>query len=268
MTTELAKNGGAPSLQMTAEGVEEVLLRGNLSKLSPSDRMTYYAKVCESLGLNPMTRPFQYITFQGNMILYAAKSCTEQLARIHGISLRLDEGREFRDNWIVRCTATDSSGRTADATGIQSIVGLKGQELGNKMMAAETKASRRAVLRLCGLGMLDETETETIEGAIPAVVKATGEIVRQPNTLPAPDEQLMAYGATLRGFETVGEFTAEVARLQDNGTLRQGYGRVLADEAAARGYEYDREAGEYRAPDTQVTGEDWDDAFPPERMEH
>jgi hypothetical protein len=37
--------------------------------------------------------------------------------------------------------------------------------LANALMKAETKAKRRATLSICGLGMLDETEVEDIQGA-------------------------------------------------------------------------------------------------------
>jgi len=49
---------------------------------------------------------------------------------------------------------------------------------GNALMKAVTKAKRRVTLSICGLGMLDETEVETIPSARPVVVvPETGEIV-------------------------------------------------------------------------------------------
>ena len=42
------------------------------------------------------------------------------------------------------------------------IEGLRGEALSNAMMKATTKAKRRVTLSLCGLGMLDETEVESI----------------------------------------------------------------------------------------------------------
>ena len=35
--------------------MELALLGGDLSKLSEKDRAAYYSKVCESVGLNPLT---------------------------------------------------------------------------------------------------------------------------------------------------------------------------------------------------------------------
>src|ERR1035441_6673147 len=59
-----------------SEAIEQVLLSGNLVNLSTEQRLEYYSKVCQSLGLNPLTRPFEYISFEGKLQLYARKDCT------------------------------------------------------------------------------------------------------------------------------------------------------------------------------------------------
>jgi hypothetical protein len=33
----------------------------------------YYFSVCKSLGLNPLTRPFEYLTLNGKKVLYARR---------------------------------------------------------------------------------------------------------------------------------------------------------------------------------------------------
>jgi hypothetical protein len=76
--------------------------------------------------------------------------------------------RETLDGvYVVTAAATDKSGRTDESTGAVNIQGLKGDALANGLMKAETKAKRRVTLSICGLGLLDETEVETIPGAIP-----------------------------------------------------------------------------------------------------
>ena len=146
--------------------MERVLLAGDLSKLSTGDRLFYYGKVCESVGLNPLTRPFDYLTLNGKMVLYAKRDATDQLRRIHGVSVtikardRLEEGV-----YIVTANAKDKTGREDESTGAVNIKGLAGDALANALMKAETKAKRRVTLSICGLGMLDETEIETIPGA-------------------------------------------------------------------------------------------------------
>ena len=44
-----------------AEILETVALDGDLSKLSPENRLKYYLATCESLRLNHLTKPFQYL---------------------------------------------------------------------------------------------------------------------------------------------------------------------------------------------------------------
>ena len=181
MTTELAKS--------QATLLEKVVIEGDLEKLSPTERLHYYSKVCESLGLNPLTQPFAYIKLSGKLRLYATKDATEQLARQHGISLRLDDGRVLDGIYVVRATASASE-RSADATGAVPIENLKGESKANALMKAETKASRRAVLRLVGLGWLDETEVTAVPDAVPVVVDpATGEIVPPASAPPSTGEQ-------------------------------------------------------------------------------
>ena len=181
MTTELAKS--------QATLLEKVVIEGDLEKLSPAERLHYYSKVCESLGLNPLTQPFAYIKLSGKLRLYATKDATEQLARQHGISLRLDDGRVLDGIYVVRATASASE-RSADATGAVPIENLKGESKANALMKAETKASRRAVLRLVGLGWLDETEVTAVPDAVPVVVDpATGEIVPPASAPPSTGEQ-------------------------------------------------------------------------------
>ena len=75
-TPAVATQGVTP---VSAAVMEQVVINGDLDKLSVQDRVAYYKRVCESVGVNPFTRPFQYIRLNGKLTLYAAKDCTEQL---------------------------------------------------------------------------------------------------------------------------------------------------------------------------------------------
>ena len=168
MTTELAKS--------QATLLEKVVIEGDLEKLSPAERLHYYSKVCESLGLNPLTQPSAYIKLSGKLRLYATKDATEQLAQIHGISIGLSDGQTIDGMYVIKATAA-KEGRSADATGAVPIENLKGESKANALMKAETKASRRAVLRLVGLGWLDETDVDSVPGSTHVTVdQTTGEI--------------------------------------------------------------------------------------------
>jgi len=157
--------------------IEQVVIKGDLSKLSDVERVSYYKSVCESVGINPLTRPFDYIQLGGKLTLYAKKDCTEQLRKIHGVSIEELETKVIDDVYIVNAKARDKSGRTDESTGAVSIGNLKGEAKANAIMKAETKAKRRVTLSICGLGWCDETEIETIPGAqkIPVNIE-TGEI--------------------------------------------------------------------------------------------
>jgi hypothetical protein len=194
-----------PASPLDASVVEHVLLGGDLSKLSPAQRTGYYHHVCSSLGLNPLTRPFEYIVLNGKLQLYARKDCTEQLRRLHGVSIEpAGFTREVIEGiYVVTAPAALPSGRTDVSTGAVSIEGLRGEARANAMMKAETKAKRRVTLSICGLGMLDETEVETIPDATPAVVDVeTGEIQEAPRLItPAQRKRLFAL-ASKQGWST------------------------------------------------------------------
>ena len=79
---------------------EQVAIVGDLSQLTAEQRMTYYSRVCESLGINPLTQPFQYIKLNGRLVLYATRTAADQLRRLNGVSL--DAPRvEFSDGLCI-----------------------------------------------------------------------------------------------------------------------------------------------------------------------
>lgn len=147
-----------------SEKIEAVVIGGDLSKLSPTDRVNYYKAVCQSVGLNPLTRPFDYITLNKKLTLYARKDATDQLRNINEISIG-KPNIQFEDDWIiVTVVASDQRGRTDSDVGAVKKTDMQGN-FGNALMKAVTKAKRRVTLSICGLGMLDETEVETIPNA-------------------------------------------------------------------------------------------------------
>lgn len=134
------------------EDVERVLIGGDIGKLNPEQKLNYYNALCHSLGLNPLTRPFDYLTLNGKVTLYAKKDCTEQLRKRWGVSV--DEVKhDFRQElglYVVTAIGRDATGRKDTGTGAVSVAGLKGDALANAIMKAETKAKRRLTLSICG----------------------------------------------------------------------------------------------------------------------
>jgi hypothetical protein len=162
-----------------AEMLEKVLVGGDLSKLTASQRLDYYRQVCQTMNLNPLSRPFEYITLKGKLMLYAKKDATDQLRKIHAVSIDDIKITDDEDGITVIVKGHDKDGRSDVEIGCVS-KDDKTWNVQNLKMKAVTKAKRRLTLSLCGLGWLDETEIETIPDAKPVVVDTTGVIVEQP----------------------------------------------------------------------------------------
>jgi len=157
-----------------ARVVESVVLRGDISALSNKDRAVYYARLCESLGLNPAATPFAALKLNGKEILYATRGATDQLAAIHRINREIIDGPRVMDlagSKLVYavCKATHPNGRVETAVATVPLA-----DLANVLMKCETKAKRRATLSILGLGMLDETELETIPASAKETVRDYG----------------------------------------------------------------------------------------------
>lgn len=144
--------------EQAATQLEKVLIGGDLASLNPDQRVHYYKAVCESVRLNPLTRPFQYITFDGKLQLYASKGCADQLRTVHNIDLTITKTEIVGDLYVVTAHARGIGGREDEDIGAVNINGLKGQFLANAMKKAVTQAKRRVTLSICGLGLPDEED--------------------------------------------------------------------------------------------------------------
>jgi hypothetical protein len=148
--------------QPGGEIIQSLVLQGDLSKMTEAQKVEYYQRFCQSLGLNPLTQPFQIISFQGKQRLYATKDCTEQLRKLHGVSIIDLQSQNLGGVYVVTAKAQDKNGKTDASTGAVTIENLRGEALANALMKAETKAKRRVTLSICGMGMLDESELDTM----------------------------------------------------------------------------------------------------------
>ena len=161
MTTILkTKNSSLKPAETAAIKTDAVLIQGDLSTLSEDQRSAYYMRVCESLGLNPHTQPFEFIPLGGKLKLYATRACSDQLRKLHGVSIQILSRELVEDIYTVTARAEDMTGRNDESCGVVSLKGLQGEARSNKIMCAETKAKRRVTLSICGLGWLDESEVE------------------------------------------------------------------------------------------------------------
>jgi hypothetical protein len=182
-------NNGAGRLTIVAPGEPPAdygealrqVVTGNLATLEPAKQAAYVLGVCQSLGLNPATAPLAIMTFKGKTVLYAKKDATEQLRKLHAVSVEI-VGRELLDGelYVVTARASLPGGRCDESIGAVSLKGLAGEDRSNALMKAETKAKRRVTLSICGLGFLDESETDQPAAATPARRQVTGEVAEQP----------------------------------------------------------------------------------------
>ena len=157
MTTALAKN---PDKMLA------LLSTGDMKSLSPDERLAYFKARCEHAGLDPLSAPFEWMTLQGKLTLYAKKTATDQLSSLHKLKVTIVSDKVIADAvYVVRARAEAPDGRVKEEDGAVPIKGLDPQALANAVMKASTKAARRAVLAITGLSMLDETEVEAIPGA-------------------------------------------------------------------------------------------------------
>lgn len=154
----------------TTEGVsigtlEQVLGTGNLAALSPRQRVELMISVCRSRGLNPLTRPFRFLSLQGQVVMYATRDCADQLRKVDGVNIEITDKRVEGDLYVVEVRATDRTGRHDSDLGAVALGKLTGEFRANAILKCVTKAKRRVTLSICGLGLMDESEAENLPGA-------------------------------------------------------------------------------------------------------
>lgn len=180
MSSEVQTTNGALAVQqISAEALEKVMVGGDLAQLSAPQRLEYLNAVCHMANINPMSQPFQFMTFQGKLVLYAKKDCAEQVRRNNNVSIAITDRTRMDGVYIVTAKASLPNGRFDESTGVIAIENLKGESLANAMMKAETKAKRRATFSVCGLGfVIDQTEVDSMqEAAAKPIITASADKV-------------------------------------------------------------------------------------------
>ena len=187
--------------------ISSIVINGDLSKLNPQQKVSYYRQFCERLGLDPLSQPFKLLRLNGKEVMYCDRSGTQQLNKLHNVSHEIKAREMVNGCYVVTAQASTPEGRRTESIGAVPIENLKGDALCNAMMKAETKAKRRATLDLLGLGILDESETETIPNAMPlGVPTASAAIPAQP----------AAEGKPVSSFKEKYDSAAEIADVLEN----------------------------------------------------
>lgn len=180
-STAIVKRNGELHVPKIPDKVEQALIGGNLINLSSEERVSLVMATCKSLRLNPLTNPFIFILVQDwendseRLILYASRNCTDQLRMIHGVTeVQPLEQWDEDEMLMARAYLRDRSGRCASDIGAiprkryskkkGTWYELSGSMLANAKMHVGTKATRRATLKLVGLGgaVIDESELDTM----------------------------------------------------------------------------------------------------------
>ena len=144
---------------------ESLALRGDISGLSPENRIRYYLKTCKDLGLNPSAQPFAFLRLNGKEVMYPTRGATDQLARIHGVNREITDGPKIIDLGgakILFAVCRASIGPRVETATAAVPLPAGAENICNAVMKTETKARRRATLAILGLALLDESELDTI----------------------------------------------------------------------------------------------------------
>lgn len=169
-------------LSLKDSGIERVLIQGDLSGMNEQQRISYVQAVCSSLGLNPLTKPFDYVKLNGKLVLYATKSAAEQLRAKHNVSITITSKEQVGDLFMVTAKARTPDGREDEDMGSVNTKGLSGDALSNAMLKAITRAKRRVTLSICGLGMIDESEVDSVQAQNPEREARRAEILNASRT--------------------------------------------------------------------------------------
>ena len=179
---EAPEGATLPPAKITGHDImESVIAKGDLAKLTVEERNRYYSETCESLGLNPLTRPFEYITLNGMLRLYCRRDACDQLRRIHNVNIEILKQEFDGGMFMVTVKATLPSGRFDSDMGVVSATTGASEIRANAIMKAVTKAKRRVTLSIVGLGFLTEDEAEDI-------VRAESKVKGKMQTVTAADK--------------------------------------------------------------------------------
>jgi len=216
MTTDIQTTSSVTNGGDLARMVESLVMKGDISALSPEHRVRYYVQTCEGLGLNPHSQPFAFLRLNGKEVMYATRGATDQLAAMHRINREIIDGPKIVDiagQKVAYCVAkgTHPNGRTETATATLAVT-----DPANLYMKLETKAKRRVTLSILGLGMLDETEVD----GIPASVREPGMVVDVTRTTARDDAP-----AQLAAPDALAAFRADLASAHDLASVRAIYAR-------------------------------------------
>lgn len=216
--------------------MEAAVLKGDLAQFTPRQKVDYVVEWCKSLGLNPLSRPFDILKDKsGKEVIYLNVSGAAQLRGNRGVSCKVTKAGIEGDLYVVRVQATTRDGRYDEDMGAIPIVKeggewtesasgkryfkrngqketLTGEALATAMKHAESSAKRRVTLSILGLTNIIDPETGAMRSAPTVVDTETGEIIDGQATEPddTPFAEPPISGAEPMGEEPPGDSAAPV----------------------------------------------------------
>jgi hypothetical protein len=171
-----------------AAALAHVLGTGDLYQLTNAQRVAHYLNLCRSVGLSPLSRPYQWIAFKESedtpavLTLYFKPTAAAQALRNNHISVHFPRREIVGELFVVEAHGTAPDGREGVGTKYVPLTGkfgrLKDRRLANALMSAETGALRRLALNM---GVASGPDPEEAGRTIRNVyVDGTGAILEQP----------------------------------------------------------------------------------------
>lgn len=217
MTTDLARTNEEPrdltlAIHEDAAGaLAHVLGTGDLYQLTNEQRVAHYLNLCTSLGLNPLSRPFQWIEFKEGenspavLTLYFKPAGAAQMLRNHHVSVHYPRKEIVGELFVCEAHGQAPDGRKGSATKYVSLTNkygkLTGNRLANAFMSAESGALRRLALNMFGLSIgPDPKETTSIR---PVYLDGIGRVL----TAPTDEQRYLAENPG--AARAIGEVTFE-----------------------------------------------------------
>ncbi|MNB93499.1 hypothetical protein D3C75_406330 [compost metagenome] len=183
-------------------------------------------------------------------MLYAKRDATDQLRKIHSISIAITNRERIGDVYCVTAKATASDGRCDESVGAVPLIKeekiydelrrqkvstgrmlpLTPDEFAVAVMKAETKAKRRVTLSIAGLGMMDESEMDVIDVTPEAEPKGNSSL---PAGNPSSDKQQSSQGQKQQRQENAEEPKQSQQQGAPNKSQRQQQG---SSNGTSQGY--------------------------------
>jgi len=150
--------------------IESIVLSGDIGGLTEDERKRIMLRICTDLRLDPAMGAICILkTEDGHEQFYIKGKGTDQLAQKWGVQQKCLEKPSIMDlgdghrAFVARWSAS-FEGREIDDIGAVPVpqTSWDTKALCNAMMHANTKARRRATLAVLGIGLVDESELDTM----------------------------------------------------------------------------------------------------------